>query len=371
MTYGNAYEFSEDRFQNKIERQRREIEAREARAGRGPVGHPSPWPVYNPPIETPGAYTPPGEPAGVAPPDAPRAYIPAYTRGLISLTGEELLKRQFPPREMILSPFLPEKGLVMIFAERGIGKTWAGLNIAHAVAGGGSFLRWRAPRPRRAVYIDGEMSAEAIKDRYALIVAGAEFDAPEDNFRLVAADLQPDGLPDLSDPASQRFYDTAIADAELIVIDNLSTVCRSHRENEADSWAPVQSWCLRQRAAGKSVLLIHHAGKGGAQRGTSRKEDVLDAVVALRRPADYVATQGARFEVHFTKARGFFGEDASPFEARLVDGRWETGELVAGDGDDEIFALRNGGATVREIAERLGVPKSTVSRRLKTKGGGE
>ena len=59
------------------------------------------------------------------------------------------------------------------------------------------------------------------------------------------------------------------------------------RENEADSWGPVQAWCLRQRAAGKSVLLIHHAGKGGGQRGTSRKEDVLDTVMSLKR-ADQV-----------------------------------------------------------------------------------
>lgn len=247
-----------------------------------------------PPQEPPRAYNPPqGETIRVAPPDAAHTFVPAYTKSLVALTGAELLKRDFPPRAMILDPLLPEKGLAMVFAERGIGKTWVGLNIAHAVGGGGAFLRWRAPQPRRVVYIDGEMPAATIKDRYAAIVAAADFDAPENHFRLVAADLQPDGLPDLADPAAQRFFDKAIADADLIVVDNLSTICRALRENEADSWGPVQSWCLRQRAAGKSVLLIHHAGKGGAQRGTSRKEDVLDSVVSLKRPLDYDASQGA------------------------------------------------------------------------------
>ena len=193
-------------------------------------------------------------------------YVPAYTRELVALTGEELLARQFPKRELMLAPWLPTKGLAMLFAERGIGKTWVGLNIAHAVAGGGGFLKWQATCPRRVCYVDGEMPAGALKERYASIVTAADFDAPDDNFRLVAADLQPDGLPDLADPSAQRFYDAVIADADLIVIDNLSTVCRSIRENEADSWGPVQSWCLRQRAAGRSVLLIHHAGKGGGQR---------------------------------------------------------------------------------------------------------
>lgn len=313
-------------------------------------------------VRSVGKLTP--KPIRVATADAPPAFVPAYTRGLVALSGGELLQREFPPRRFFLSPWLPEKGLAMIFAERGIGKTWVGLNIAHATAGGGGFLRWHAPRPRRVVYIDGEMPASALKDRYAAIVAASAFDAPEDGFRLIAADLQPDGLPDLADPGAQRFYHAEIADADLIIIDNLSTVCRALRENEADSWGPVQAWCLRQRAAGKSVLLIHHAGKGGGQRGTSRKEDVLDSVISLKRPIDYDASQGARFEVYFTKSRGFFGDDAAPFEARLTNGQWEVGEIVADDTVNAMLELKAKGATIRQIAERLGVPRSTVSDRL-------
>ena len=142
-------------------------------------------------------------------------------------------------------------------------------------------------------------------------------------------------------------------------------MCRSIRENEADSWVPVQSWCLRQRAAGKSVLLIHHAGKNGGQRGTSRKEDVLDSVISLRRPIDYDASQGARFDVHFTKSRGFWGDDAEPFEARLVDGEWVVSEIVTVDVGDAIRSLKDGGASVRDIAGRLGMSKSAVGRKLR------
>lgn len=257
----------------------------------------------------------------------------------------------------------------MLFAERGIGKTWIGLNIAHAVAGGGQFLRWSASLPRRVVYIDGEMPASVLKDRYALIVASSEFDSPEANFKLMAADLQADGLPDLADISAQRFYDQEIADADLIIVDNLSTVCRSLKENEADSWGPVQAWCLRQRAADKSVLLIHHAGKGGEQRGTSRKEDILDTVIRLRRPINYNASDGAHFEVHYTKSRGFYGDDAVPFEARLTDSQWSVSEIIAPDGDAAIHKLHAEGVSFREIAARLGMSKSAVARKLN--GGGE
>jgi putative DNA primase/helicase len=62
---------------------------------------------------------------------------------------------------------------------------------------------------------------------------------------------------------------------------------------------------LQLRRAGKSVILIHHAGKSGRQRGTSRKEDVLDTIISLRRPPDYSPDQGARFEVYYEKSLGF------------------------------------------------------------------
>ncbi|HME86144.1 MAG TPA: AAA family ATPase [Roseiarcus sp.] len=296
------------------------------------------------------------------------AYVPAYTKGLKVLDGEELLKADFPPRTSMFSPWLPEKGLAMIYGTRGVGKTWIALSIAHAIACGGEFLCWGAARPRRVLYIDGEMPAQTLQERYAAVVGASRRDAPQENFRLVAADVQPDGLPDLADAEAQRFYEAVIADADLIIVDNLSTIARGLRENEADAFGPVQSWLLAQRAAGRSVLLIHHAGKGGGQRGTSRKEDVLDTVISLSRPPGYSATEGARFEVRFTKSRGFWGRDAEAFEARYSDGQWTTAPIVAEDSDAALAALRADGLSIRAIAERSGLSKSEVQRRLKVNG---
>ncbi len=90
----------------------------------------------------------------------------------------------------------------------------------------------------------------------------------------------------------------------------------------------------------------------------------------MKRPKDYEPEDGARFEVHFTKHRGFTGEDASPIEAKLTtDGlgraRWEVADL----GDklaEEIRDLKADGLSIREIATRLGISKGKVERRLKT-----
>ena len=160
-----------------------------------------------------------------------------------------------------------------------------------------------------------------------------------------------------------------IGDADLVVVDNLSTLCPSLKENDANSWVPVQEWVLSLRRANKSAMLVHHGGKGGTQRGTSRKEDVMDTVIALRRPPDYSPTQGARFEVHFEKARGFYGPDAEPFEAQLIGQQWQIGPIKSGDDIETMKAMHSQGMSVRDISDRTGISRSSVHRRLN--GGGE
>jgi hypothetical protein len=293
---------------------------------------------------------------------------PAYTQGLHPLSAEQLRTRKFEPPEHVLAPVLQTQGLAMIHAPRGVGKTHVSIGVACAVAAGKSFLKWCAPKPHRVLFIDGEMPGTMLQERFGRTIDALNADMPSDGLKLVAADLEPDGLPDLASEEGQQFYAEVIGPADLIIVDNLSTICRALRENEADSWGPIQSWALRLRREGKSVLFIHHAGKSGGQRGTSRKEDILNTVIALRRPHDYEASQGARFEVQYEKARCFYGEDAEPFEAWLKDGVWHIGEVTRAADDASLLALKQQGLSVREIEKRTGIPKSTVDRMLKGRG---
>src|SRR5277367_1179728 len=133
-----------------------------------------------------------------------------------------------------------------------------------------------------------------------------------------------------------------------------------------DAWVPMQNWLLQLRRQGIAVLLIHHAGTNGRQRGTSRREDALDTVIALRRPEDYSPEQGARFEVHFEKLRNRTdGDGATPFEAKLksfvTDGR-EGVRWSAHNQSPPVFKqavdLFRDGATVREVAAALHISKT-------------
>jgi putative DNA primase/helicase len=276
------------------------------------------------------------------------------------------LALDLPPREKILDPWMPTQGLAMVHSARGIGKTLFGLGVAYAVATGGGLLGWSAPQPRRVVYLDGEMPAATMQRRLAAIVAGFNGEPPApDYLRVLSADIIEGGLPDLATEAGQAEIDDAIGDAELIIGDNISTLVRSGRENEAEGWLPVQGWTLAQRRAGRSVLFFHHAGKGGLQRGTSRREDILDTVIGLRRPGNYRADQGARFEIHFEKSRGFHGEDARSFEARYEERHsaavWTRTEIADVELTQVADALRDG-MSIRETAELLEMTKSKVER---------
>jgi AAA domain len=58
----------------------------------------------------------------------------------------DFLALDISPRASVLDPILPEKGLAMLYAPRGIGKSWLALSIGLAVAGGSSLLRWESAR---------------------------------------------------------------------------------------------------------------------------------------------------------------------------------------------------------------------------------
>jgi putative DNA primase/helicase len=129
----------------------------------------------------------------------------------------------------------------------------------------------------------------------------------------------------------------------------------------------MQEWILRLRRRGIAVVLVHHSGKSGEQRGTSRREDVLDTVIGLRQPEDYQPHQGARFEVHVEKSRAHFGDAGRPFETSLLSTRdgnalsWSAKYLKPTCLDQAAALFRSGG-TVRAVAAQLGIARSSAGR---------
>jgi len=295
------------------------------------------------------------------------------TPRIVVLDIGELLMHDFPPMETMLAPWLCKQHLSMVHAWRGVGKTYFALGVAYAVAGGGQFLKWKAGKPWRVVYIDGEMAGAAIKERSAAIVESIpeEHEPPEGFLRIITPDTQPLPLPNLASRKGQETLEPCIADADLIVVDSLSCLMRGGAENESESWLPVENWALNLRRLGKTVLFVHHDGKRGQQRGTSRKEDVMDVVIQLEHTKDYQAEKGASFLVKFEKSRHMTGADTHDLEATLAkdeQGRqmWTYKDAKLGM-SERILALHVEAPDLNqsEIADELGCNRSTVSRALK------
>lgn len=291
---------------------------------------------------------------------------------LIVKTIKEFLSEELPQKEYIIDKIFPKQGLMMIYAKRGIGKTFFALYLSCKIASGSSLFdnRWKVSKARKILYIDGEMPAITMQERLANIVANFSEDDLSNNLSILTNDLQKNHrlLPDIASIEGQEELKPLIQDHDIIVIDNLSTLCRSGKENESNSWITIQDWVLGLRSQGKSVIFVHHAGKNNDQRGTSKKEDILDTVINLKRPDDYDSKEGARFEVHFEKSRGFAGDDAKPFELNM---NFDSGkaDFEVKEIEDlqlkRVVELSQMKMTQREIAQEMNISASTVNRLLK------
>lgn len=289
-----------------------------------------------------------------------------------TLPFPELLTLTLPEPERWL-PWLGPGTLAMVYARPGIGKTLFCAGLAGALVTGAPFMRWETARPVGVLYVDGEMELNLFRERLAAMVPRPP-EAPLEvlSHALVYERARRDLL--LTDA---RFRDAILrllderSEVRLVIVDNFSALFRGIREDKKDDLdEAVTPFLLALRRRGVAALLVHHAGKGGDQRGTSGREDLLDAVIRLERPGDYDAPEGARFVVRFTKARSVTGDAVAPFEAALregPDGRltWTIRELDESALARVLRLVDDGVTGVREIAAELGVAPSTVSRALK------
>ncbi len=298
----------------------------------------------------------------------------------LSVSFSEFIATEYPPREWILTDLIQVRDTAMVHAWRGVGKSFFALGIALAVSTGGDFLRFEAPRRRKVLYIDGEMPREDIQERAKRMHAGMAAGLPLPALRFLSADRLEYGLPSLASPAGQRAVDATLSTAresgrpvELIVVDSKATLCRDPEDsNREESWHAMQDWLLKLRREGVAVLLVHHDGKGGHQRGTSAIEDVCTQVLQLKRPEGGTPADGARFEVHYTKSRGVYGDSAAPLVAEIrnpggdaLEWLWKPLKDRRARQRREVRTLRDEGKTWREIEKRTGVAKSTAADWLK------
>ncbi|HXG90185.1 MAG TPA: AAA family ATPase [Vicinamibacterales bacterium] len=245
---------------------------------------------------------------------------------LVGFTLADLVAHRFPTRRAILTradtPVLRAGHLGQIYAERGIGKTWFMQTLALVAATGTTAMGFSAS-PCRVLYIDGEMASEELQDRFIEICQhmGISTTSPVP-LTVVGADWQDHFLPRLDTDAGQLAVEPFVDDADLIFLDNRSSLFNPEGEKDPTAWEPAQAWLLGLRRRGKAVMMGHHSNRMGGARGHSKAEDVLNLMIQLERPDGYQADEGARFLATFKKTRGVYGAAVADFVAHLTPDGW-------------------------------------------------
>src|SRR5689334_15031900 len=84
------------------------------------------------------------------------------------LTPKQWAERRIEPEDLLLGGVFSTTSVGMLAAETGKGKTMFSIALSFAMRLGRDFLHWKARRPCRVLYLDGEMPRDLMQERIRL-----------------------------------------------------------------------------------------------------------------------------------------------------------------------------------------------------------
>jgi AAA domain-containing protein/CHC2-type zinc finger protein len=298
--------------------------------------------------------------------EAEKSWTEALNESVV--TSRELRDLALTPRKKLLGDWFCEGDCGFIFAFRGVGKTWLALAIAQALSTAGKLGEWQASERARVLYVDGEMPPDLMRDR----AQGLEKGNDELEFlnHLILFERTGRVLNIANREVQQALAAHCIANAvKVLILDNLSTLASGMKENEADSWELLNAWLLDLRRRKIAVVIVHHAGRSGEMRGTSKREDNVFWIIALddaKKNAE--DKRGARFVSRFTKPSRNTQEDVPAFEWHFVtepNGDVSISHKLAQTMDVFLGLVGDGVNECTAISEEMKISKPSVSRMAK------
>jgi hypothetical protein len=242
---------------------------------------------------------------------------------IIPLAASEWLNRELPPLDPLIGAWMTTTSRILLSADTGLGKTNICMALAAHASAGVDFLHWRAYRPARVLYVDGEMSRRLLKDRIEDLSRRLGF-TPEGLHFLSREDVE--NLEPLNTPAGMLFLNNVIgqlSSIEFIFFDNCMALT-SGKQAEEDSWTktlPLVS-SLTKRHIGQ--LWINHTGHNTDRSyGTKTRDWRMDTTVHLNRVER--ADTDISFSWEFRKARERTPQNRADFidvTIALVDDMW-------------------------------------------------
>jgi len=290
--------------------------------------------------------------------------------GQAILTEEEMRVMSLAKRNCIFSDFIAEESMTLINGFRGLGKSWLALCLANEATWGGGLGPWKVEHPVNALIIDGEMPLGLIQDRIKRVNYGRAYKhKPCNLFIYPEAYAYRIGLKraNLLDKGWRDAITKSILALNIgfLVLDNLASLAPGIDENDKMVFDPVNRWLLELRFHKLAIVMTHHVGKSGLQRGTTAHEDHLDLSLLLRHSNSYQEEDGCKFICHITKDRSFQAE-GKEYGLELVETEIGRVEFTA-------FRHQTKGAKLlgehpsltKEEAKKMGLSKASFYRAKK------
>ena len=292
-----------------------------------------------------------------------------YTRGM--LFEEEFLGIIAPDSEFIFKDLFRKESIMIVNGSRGSGKSWFVMSLANEATWGGRVGAWECENPVNVLLVDGEMPIKMLQER--LVLLNGERDPWH---KKTCLHIYPEnyayriGLKraNILDPLWREVMLNTVLneDIELLVLDNLSSLAPGIDENDKLAFDPVNRWLLEMRFMGVAIIMAHHTGKAGNQRGTSAHEDHVDTALLIKNDT---SVNGCGFRVEVSKDRAFLIKDQ---ETRLVlkkKGKGAQLEVIRKKEGEGMGVLRANPDMTWGEAKKKGINSRTFYRYKKKLGG--
>jgi KaiC/GvpD/RAD55 family RecA-like ATPase len=316
-------------------------------------------------------------------------------------TANEWLRSSMgrPTPKCLFGEFWREGELAILFADTGMGKSLLAVQIAESIAKGVPIAPMEMnARPRKVLYFDFELTDKQFEMRYAE-EPDEDSDEPllnhhefADGLYRIEFDLD-SPLPEGFDNVEDHLRDTIEklvreTGAEVVIIDNL-TYLKSSNASAKGALSLMKDLKRMKNRYGLSILVLAHTPKRDNARplgvndlqGSKVLSNFADSIFAIgqsrwdtgQRYLKQIKIRSTRLVYDashvpvfkITKLGGnflgfefgYYAEEAAHLKDARDRREWAKIE--------NIYRLSTSGMTIREIAEELQIPKSTVHRLLK------
>ena len=245
-----------------------------------------------------------------------------------------------------------------IFAYRGLGKSAFAVSLAGLLLNGGRLLDFESEGGYRVLLVDGELPESDIQSRVN------EFAKPGDRGELMLryVGMGEDGIiPAKLNTAAEfaSFIEEVNYLKPDVIIFDTRTAVFGYDTNNSEQTQDVNDFLTTLRTAGYAVIITHHAGKNGTQRGRTDNDDQLDLIMKLDKRSGWKPGMGLEFSLEFEKVR--HSDHLEGFSAKYAMGTWvkDTHNVK-----DDVLTMLMEGKGRMTISEALGISEAKV-RKLK------